>query len=253
MSSSPEPWRPRFITGERTSPVSEDMSSPKAWKPRSVVGGAPSPVKDFKDVLSKITSTNYDAMLRKAYTISVLENPADSSRDFMKDKELMEPIVTSFIRSIQSYNETDAQIEIYTDMFIDLSNSWSGAHGKTLMVIHNTMIADLISKYVNTESPEEEFSLKTFSLCKFLTLLYIKNKVPGLYIMKVLEILFGRSEEHSVKLFAKVLNNTISNLKSDPFFQAKLSKKYRNFVEEVVNGSDRGPIWYIMESVLTKW
>ena len=226
------------------------------WKPRSLTGGATSPVNEINSVFAKISSKNYVPLRDKMLTITILEDPeteeAISSPGVeIRDTELMKPVVDAFMRNLKLLNDNSPVIEIYTNMFIDMKKGWKGRHGKILEKLFNRELEISIREYTKKEEKEVKDNLEIYTLAKFIGLLYDKGEVPGLYVMKVLEIFYG-TNINSLNVVARLLRVIISKLKTDPFFKAKLEKKYRTLLDSQMH-SHGGSLKFLIEDVFKEW
>jgi hypothetical protein len=227
-----------------------------AWKPRSISGGASSPVDEIKSVLGKISGKNYDALLGKVLTTTILESEIDKAApespvDDSRDMELMNPIVDAFMRNIKCENETSSNVDIYANLFIDIKKGWTGRHGSTMVKLFNNHLGSFIKEYLEKTEKSPKDNLEMNTVAKFIGLLYMKNEVPGLYIMKVMEGFYGTSIEN-LNVVARILKTVISKLKTEPYFKAKLEKKYRTLMENEMN-SHGGAFKFLVEDILKTW
>lgn len=229
------------------------------YKPRFLTGDASSPLRVFNSIMMRIAEPNYNALIDKALKLEVLENISIvdiSERCQTKDTEMMFPIGNAIIKGIRRCNEKDPQIDIYSNLFIDMTNKWSGCQGRVLMRTVNTELGTLISEYASEIGADKgaalENSLKMYSVMKFLCNIYSKGKIPSLYIMKVMES-FCKDDEVNFSIFIRLLSNSIDTLKNDAFFKAKLEKKYRTFITAVLEKRCTGANRFTVQCVLAKW
>lgn len=231
------------------------MSAEGKYVPRFLSGSPISPDRSLNSIITRLSPMNYEGLIGAAKSIEVLTEPErEEVTDETADREMMKPIVNTILKSIKNCNESDPQIETFTKMFIDLTGSWKGRQGKILMKQMSEQLDNMIKIYVQKTDIEVKDRLEMYSIVKFIGFLYSMNKVPSIYIIKLLEMFRNAEDEEKLGIFARILSNNIYLLKNDSFFNARFAAKYKTFVLDYLKGENRGLVHHIMnEIILTKW
>jgi hypothetical protein len=203
----------------------------------------PEEIRLFRRILNKITDDNrtYEGYLENILRIDVIKPDSDSEND----KEIMLPIVASFLGMIYEDKETNSTIFLYGRLFIDLVQKWNGRQGKVLLSTMILKINEFIQDYHSHKISDGDLiedvkRRRCFCILKFLYYIYDKNSdiIPGKIIMVIMEKFFPTTtpiNELHLEVFLRLLTQNYSKLKDEKIFQVKLKEKYLNLLKNNIN------------------
>ena len=220
-----------------------------AWKPRHLTGEPRSPLNVFNSAIGKVCKNNFDAM---ADLVVGIDAAAGS-------EELTTSVVSSFVKIVMMHNENDEMLVLYAKMLYKMRKGWSKENFSNFQKKLNVAFQDIIEEFKKADSPSDEFTLEVYSVCKFISLMYIEEVVDVMYILAVLEKLRrsystdGYCKDNCVILFTKIFASVKPVLCLNNIYIAKLDTIYKTFFLEVDRSGMKSPSRYSIKEMLEKW
>jgi len=244
-----------------TSPMTEGF---QGFNPEAMAYPArmtPTVIKKIKSCLNKISERNFDKISDEILSIQLLED-LDETEVKDSDKEIVLPVVETFMANICVFERNNEAINIYTKTFCKLKNKWKGRQKDVLMDIMMSELAKFFNEYnksIQSESileSSEEWILKRnqcLKICQFVSSLYNEEAV-GIKLILVILNLFMKPKKESIEVFCKLVMGCQTKLMSEELFRTKILPKYKTFLQEHHSSKTLEPMYrFLCLEVLDKF